>query len=100
VLNVSFADVIFDSTQEVARRHNFREVDVPSILNYLNDASWVDIFGASDANTCVSLFYEKLERSFELFVPAFRFPARPMTHPWYMVHKRIAEFRKSQGSGI
>jgi hypothetical protein len=29
------------------------------------------------------MFYEKLERSFELFVPVFRIPARPMTHPWY-----------------
>jgi hypothetical protein len=32
---------------------------------------------------CVDMFYEKLERSFELFVLVFRFPARPMTHPWY-----------------
>jgi hypothetical protein len=81
-INISFDDVIFDSTQEFAKRYNFREADVPSILNYLNDANWVDIFGTSDANTCVSLFYEKLERSFELFVPVFRSPARPMTHPW------------------
>jgi hypothetical protein len=39
-------------------------VDVPTILDYLNDANWVDIFGTSDANTYVSLFYDKLERSF------------------------------------
>jgi hypothetical protein len=53
-INVFFDDVIFDSTQELAKR-------------------------------------------FELFVPVFRSPASPMTHPWY---KRIAEFRKSQGTGI
>jgi hypothetical protein len=32
----SFEDGIFDSTQEVAKRYNFKEADVPSILNYLN----------------------------------------------------------------
>jgi hypothetical protein len=63
-------------------------------MYYPNDANWVDIFGTSDANTCVSLFYEKLERSFELFVPVLRSPARPM------VHKKIAKLSKSQGTGI
>jgi hypothetical protein len=53
----------FDSTQEAAKRYNFKEAGVPSIFNYLNDANWVDIFGTSDAKTCVGLFYEKLERS-------------------------------------
>jgi hypothetical protein len=93
-INVSFDNVIFDSTQEVANRYNFREADVPFILNYLNDAIWVDSFGTSDANTCVSLFYEKLERSFELFVPVFGSPSKPTTHPWN------TRFRKSQGKGL
>jgi hypothetical protein len=52
----SFEDGIFDSTQEVAKRYNFNEADVPSILNYLNFANWVDIFGTGATNTCVSLF--------------------------------------------
>jgi hypothetical protein len=42
-INVCFDDVIFDSTQKVVKRYNFRK-DVPSILNYFNDAKWVDIF--------------------------------------------------------
>jgi hypothetical protein len=82
-INVSFDDVIFHSTQEVAKRYNFTEANVPSILNHLSDANWVDIFGTSDANTSVSLLYEKLEKSFELFVTIFRFPARPITHLCY-----------------
>jgi uncharacterized protein YajQ (UPF0234 family) len=54
--------MLANSTQEVAKRYDFKEVDVE--VDYLNDANWVDIFGTSDANTCVSLFYDKLERSF------------------------------------
>jgi hypothetical protein len=92
VPHVSFDDVIFDSTQEVAKRYNFREADVPSILNYLNDA----IFGTRDANTCVSLFHVKLERSFELFVPVFRSPARSMTHTWYTRELLNLENRKAR----
>jgi hypothetical protein len=61
-MTVLFDDIIFDSTQEVAKRYNFREANVPSILNHHSDANWVDIFGTSDANTSVSLFYEKLEK--------------------------------------
>jgi hypothetical protein len=38
-INVSFDDVICASTQEVAKRSNFREADVPSILNYLSEAN-------------------------------------------------------------
>jgi hypothetical protein len=48
-----------------------------------NNANWVDIFGTSEANTCVKLFHEKFESSFELFVPVLRSPARLITHPWY-----------------
>jgi hypothetical protein len=44
----SFFDVIFDGTQGVAKRYNFRGADM-------------FFFGIS--KTCVSLFYEKLERS-------------------------------------
>jgi hypothetical protein len=55
----------------------------------------VDIFGTSDANTCVSLFYEKLERCIELFVPVFRSTARPMTHPWYTRELLSLENRKA-----
>jgi hypothetical protein len=40
-INVSFDEVTFDSTQEVAKRYNFKKADVPSILNYLNDANWI-----------------------------------------------------------
>jgi hypothetical protein len=53
----------------------------------------------------VSLFYEKLEMSFELFVPVFRSPARPMTHPWYttellnLENRRTREFKYSSRTG-
>jgi hypothetical protein len=57
-----------------------------------SDDNWVDIFGTNDANTCVSLFYEKLERSFELFAPVF---VLLLAHDASMVHKRIAEFKYS-----
>jgi DNA-binding transcriptional regulator LsrR (DeoR family) len=73
VVNEDFVEQLWvkviDSTQEIAKRYKFKEADIPSILNYLNDANWVEIFCTSDANTCVSLVYEKLERKFELFVP-------------------------------
>jgi hypothetical protein len=78
------------------KRCNLKEADVPSNLNYLNDANWVDIFGTSDANTCVSLFYEKLERSFELFFPVLRSPARLMTHRWYTRELLNLENRKTR----
>jgi hypothetical protein len=65
-------------------------------LNYLNNANWVDIFGTSDAKTSVSLFYEKHEKSFELFVPVFGSPARRMTHPWYTKEWLNLENRKAR----
>jgi hypothetical protein len=74
----------------------FKEADIPSILNCLSDANWVDIFGTSDPNTCVSFFYEKLEKSFEILVPVFRSPARPMTHPWYTRELVNLENRKAR----
>jgi hypothetical protein len=74
------------------KRCNLKEADVPSNLNYLNDANWVDIFGTSDANTCVSLFYEKLE----LFFPVLRSPARLMTHRWYTRELLNLENRKTR----
>jgi hypothetical protein len=43
----------------------------------------IGYFGYKRREQCVSLFYEKLQKSFELFVPVFRYPARPMTDPWY-----------------
>jgi hypothetical protein len=66
-----------------------------SILNYLNDANWVDIFGTSDANTCVSLFYEKLERSFDLCVPVLRSSARPTRELLNLEHHKAREFKYS-----
>jgi hypothetical protein len=36
----------------------------PSILNYLNDVNWMNIFGTSVANTCVNLFYESFSKEF------------------------------------
>jgi hypothetical protein len=95
-IDITFDDVIFDSTQEVAKRYNFKEADGLSILNYLSDAIWVYIFGTSDANTCVSLFYDKLERSSELFVPVFRSLSRPMTHPWYPIELLKLQIRKAR----
>jgi hypothetical protein len=44
----------------------------------------------------VRLFYEKLEMSFELFVPVFRSPDRPMTHPWYTKELLNLENREAQ----
>jgi hypothetical protein len=89
-------EVVFDNSQKVEKRFDFKRAKYDSILTFLNDTDWKSLFDTDNVDECVEKFYSRLERAIELFVPPKTNRALAKKHPWYSRELSNLENRKNK----